>query len=175
MNDFVAIDVETANYSRGSICQIGTVEVRGGALANEWETLVNPEEEFYSGNIGIHGIEPRQVANAPSFADIADKLRAKLQDRIVVSHTFFDLQAVSQAKRKYAIAPIRCKWMDGRQIARRAFGGSRVLNGGASLKTLCSNLGIAFTHHNALEDAKACAQIVLKACEHSACPVEKFA
>jgi len=175
VNDFVAIDVETANHRRSSICQIGIVEVRSGVFTDEWETLVNPEDEFYPGNIRIHGIEPRQVANAPGFADIAHKLREKLQDRTVVSHTFFDLQAVSQAKRKYGIASIRCKWMDSRQIARRAFGGSRVLNDGASLKTLCSKLGIHFTHHNALEDAKACAQIVLKACEHSACPVEKFA
>ncbi len=175
MSDFVAIDVETANQKRGSICQIGVVEVKGGALADEWSTLVNPEDDFSSGNIMVHGIEPYQVADAPTFADIAPKLHEILQNRIVVSHTLFDLQAVSQAKRKYGIASIGCKWIDSVQIARRAFAGSRILTGGASLKTLCLNLGISFNHHDALEDARACARIVLKACERDGCSIGGFA
>ncbi len=172
--NFTAIDVETANHNRGSICQIGVVEVESGVLADKWSTLVNPEGSFSPGNIRIHGIEPDDVADAPTFADIADKLREILQNRIVVSHTFFDLQAVRQAKSKYGIAPIDCMWLDSADIARRGFAGSGILNNGASLKSLCSNLGILFNHHNALEDARACAQVVLKTCEHSGRSIDNF-
>ncbi|QMU56450.1 MAG: hypothetical protein GKS04_04785 [Candidatus Mycalebacterium zealandia] len=106
MSNFVTIDVETANRSRGSICQLGVVEVRGGVFANEWSTLVNPEEHFEEFNTGIHGIDPEDVEGAPTFADISATLRSKLQNQIVISHTFFDLDAIREAKSKYQIAPI---------------------------------------------------------------------
>ncbi|WP_462137278.1 3'-5' exonuclease [Candidatus Mycalebacterium sp.] len=172
MSDFVAIDVETANRSRGSICQIGIVEVRNGIFADEWSTLVNPEEHFEEGNIRIHGIYPEDVANAPTFADISETLRSKLQNRIVISHTFFDLEAVRQAKSRYGISGIGAKkWLDSRRFAYRAFN----LQNGAALKTLCNELDISFNHHEALSDAKACAQVVLKACERGGFAVADFA
>ncbi len=174
MSNFTAIEVETANHSRGSICQIG-VEVRNGVFADEWSTLINPEEHFEEGNIGIHGICPEDVEDYPTFAEISGALRSKLQNRIVISHTLFDFQAVNQAKQKYGVASICGKWMHSVQIARSAFAGSRILNSGASLKFLCSNLGILFNHHDALEDAKACAHVVLKACEYTGRSINSFA
>ena len=41
---FNAIDVETANADRASICQIGIVYVRDGEIRDQWRTLANPEE-----------------------------------------------------------------------------------------------------------------------------------
>jgi DNA polymerase-3 subunit epsilon len=41
---FVAIDVETANPNMGSICQVGLARFVNGQLAEEWCTLVDPEE-----------------------------------------------------------------------------------------------------------------------------------
>ena len=38
MLTFNAIDVETANADRASICQIGIVHVREGEIADRWET-----------------------------------------------------------------------------------------------------------------------------------------
>ncbi len=162
MNSFVSIDVETANHRRGSICQIGVVEVRRGVFTDEWSTLVNPEDDFDERNIRIHGICSEDVASAPNFADVSGVLRAKLRNRIVISHTFFDLQSVKDAKRRYGIGPIEFRdWLDSREFAYKAFD----LRNGSSLKTLCRELGISFNHHNALSDARACAQIVIRACE----------
>lgn len=45
---FVAIDVETANADMGSICQIGLARFVDGDLAEEWVTLVDPEDYFVS-------------------------------------------------------------------------------------------------------------------------------
>ena len=58
---FVAIDVETANADMGSICQIGLAKFVDGQLAEEWCTLVDPEDYFDDVNISIHGIDPRMV------------------------------------------------------------------------------------------------------------------
>ena len=46
MLTFNAIDVETANADRASICQIGIVHVRDGEIEDRWQTLVNPEDWF---------------------------------------------------------------------------------------------------------------------------------
>ncbi len=41
MISFTAIDVETANAVRASICQLGIVRVENGAIVDLWESLGN--------------------------------------------------------------------------------------------------------------------------------------
>ena len=52
MATFNAIDVETANADRASICQIGIVHVQDGVVVDRWQTLVNPEDWFDPWNVG---------------------------------------------------------------------------------------------------------------------------
>ena len=47
--NFVAVDVETANSDRASICQIGIAVFKDGKLADEWVSLINPEDHFPTG------------------------------------------------------------------------------------------------------------------------------
>ena len=47
MNSFIAIDVETANYSPSSICAIGAVKVVDGVIVDSRYSLVNPEPGGY--------------------------------------------------------------------------------------------------------------------------------
>ena len=61
MMTFNAIDVETANHSRWSICQIGICSVINGEIGDQWETLVNPETDFIPFNVRIHGIQKADV------------------------------------------------------------------------------------------------------------------
>ena len=84
---FVAIDVETANADMGSICQIGLARFVDGQLAEEWCTLVDPEDYFDDVNISIHGIEPRMVKGQPKLTQIADRLRSTLEGTLSVCHT----------------------------------------------------------------------------------------
>ena len=49
--NFVAVDVETANSSRASICSIGVASFSDGKLVDEFYTLLNPQTDFYSHNI----------------------------------------------------------------------------------------------------------------------------
>ena len=48
MNDFIAIDVETANNAPSSICAIGAVKVSGGCIVDRFYELVKPEPEWYN-------------------------------------------------------------------------------------------------------------------------------
>ena len=43
MDNFAAIDFETANNERTSICSVGVVIVRNGEIADRFYSLVHPE------------------------------------------------------------------------------------------------------------------------------------
>ena len=69
--EFLALDVETANADMASICQIGIARFRNGAIVNEWETYVDPEDYFDGINISIHGIDEGKIRGAPTFPEPA--------------------------------------------------------------------------------------------------------
>lgn len=102
---YVAVDVETANYWFGSICQIGAAVFEGGQLIEEWETLVNPGVEFEGYHTGLHGISSDQVEGAPRFAEALGRFMALAGDSLIVSYGHFDRSAFSQACAKGALAP----------------------------------------------------------------------
>ena len=51
MKDFAAIDFETANNERSSVCSVGVVIVRGGEVVDRFYSLIKPEPEYY--NTGV--------------------------------------------------------------------------------------------------------------------------
>ncbi len=163
---FNAIDVETANQRPASICQIGIVQVRRGRIAGSWSALVDPGERFNAFNVRLHGIGPDAVQECPALPDLYPELRALLEGPPLVSHTGFDRAALDEAARKYALAPITARWLDSAMVARRAWP-ERYARRGYNLARVASDLGIAFQHHDALEDARAAAGIVLYACRHT--------
>lgn len=166
MLTFNAIDVETANANRASICQIGIVHVRDGQIQDQWETLVNPEEWFDPHNTHIHGIEATAVEDSPTLPEIRGELRRRLRGSVLVSHTPFDRVAFERAMEKYDLEQLQVTWLDSARIARRAWPGKYAVRG-FGLKNIAKDLGISFRHHNALEDARVSAEITLRACEES--------
>lgn len=159
--DFVAIDVETANFDIASICQIGVAHYLNGKQTDLWGTLINPEDDFDEINISIHGITPSDVIGAPTFANVIDELRRRLSGSIVVCHMAFDRKAISKAMQRLGSEPIDCVWLDSARVARRAW--NDVAYSGYGLAALARKIGYEFRHHDALEDAKACAEILLAA------------
>ena len=58
MDNFVAIDVETANAEPTSICAVGAVKVMDGSIVDRFYTLVRPYPNYYFRHFteNIHGI-----------------------------------------------------------------------------------------------------------------------
>lgn len=166
MISFNAIDVETANADRASICQIGIVQVRDGNLGNEWCTLVDPEDWFDPWNVSIHGIDGTAVEGAPKMPDIHAEMIGLLGGEVTASHTSFDRGALERAFAKYDLPQLEAVWLDTAKVARRAWP-DKFGRRGYGLKKLAKHFEIEFEHHDALEDAKAAAQILLKAVESS--------
>ena len=164
--NFIAIDVETANSDRSSICQIGMAEVREGRIVEEWSSLVNPETNFDERNMRIHFITPDHVKNAPIFPQIIQETKKRLLNAaFIICHSHFDFIALKQALEEYAldslIKPLidDATWADSCQIAREVWPKWK----NHKLPTLADHLGIVFEHHDALDDARTAAKVVLHA------------
>ncbi len=162
-NTFNAIDVETANADRSTICQIGIVHVRGGRIEDTWESLINPEDWFDPTNVAIHGITEDAVEGAPTMPQVREELRRRLRDSVLVSHTAFDRFAFERAMDKYGLDRLNVAWLDSAKIVRRAWP-DKYGHKGYGLSSVAYDLGIEFRHHDALGDAQAAAKIVLHAC-----------
>ena len=169
---FNSIDVETANANRSSICQIGIIHVRNGEIQDQWKTLVNPEDRFDPWNVRIHGIHENDVRNSPTLPAVHNELRSRLHGSVLVSHTSFDRVAFERASVRYDLEQLHVTWLDSARIARRAWPEGYGRRGGYGLKNIAKDLGIAFKHHDALEDARAAAEIVLRACADTETDIE---
>ena len=163
--DFVAIDVETANADMASICQIGLAKYVNGVLSKEWKTYVDPEDYFDGINVSIHGIDESLVRGAPNFQAVSETLFSFLDGAVVVCHTHFDRVAIHQAAERHGTRVPSSTWLDSARVVRRTW--KEFAYRGYGLKNVCEALGYEFKHHDALEDAKASAHILLSAINKS--------
>lgn len=168
--NFVAIDVETANADMASICQIGLVTCENGVLSEGWKTYVDPEDYFDGFNVSIHGITKSTVKGAPTYPKLTDTLRSFLEGKVIVCHTHFDRVAIHQAAQRYGISAPQCTWLDSARVARRAW--NEFAWKGYGLYNVCQALGYEFEQHDALEDAKAAAHILLAAIRKSGLDID---
>lgn len=170
--EFVSIDVETANADMSSICQIGIACYRDRSLVGEWKSYVDPEDYFDEINISIHGIEEATVKGAPKLPDIGDQIHKYLDNHVCVCHTHFDRVAIRQAFDKYGMMLPIPTWLDSALVARRTW--EQFAWGGYGLHNVCEYLGYEFSHHDALEDAKASAHVVVSAIEKTGLDIDSW-
>lgn len=158
--DFVAIDFETANSKRASVCAVGLVDVRGGRIVDEYYTLVNPHDDFDYFCIAVHGITPDQVEDSPSFPDIWPELRRRIEGRVLVAHNAsFDMSVLRRSAEDHNLEMPHIQYMCSCLLARKIW--PEMPN--HKLNTVARELGLgAFKHHDAIEDARTAAYIFLR-------------
>ena len=159
--NFTAIDFETANSSRGSACAVGLCTVEGGRITRFDQRLIRPEPLYFSPfNISIHGITATDVADAPSFAELWPELLASISGPLMAHNASFDISVIRRclddAEIEYPDVDYYCT----RVIAKLTWPGMPTYG----LDHMAQHLGITFQHHNAAEDARACASVALEAC-----------
>lgn len=159
--DFVAFDVETANARRGSICALGLAVVQGGQVTDTHSWLCRPPEQFdrfEPHNIAIHGIRPEHVADEPPFHQRMGEALAVIGDRPVVAHNAaFDMGALWEACDVEGL-----QWPTLRYGCTLLWSRRELQLANYRLPTVAGELGISLErHHEASEDAKACARILL--------------
>lgn len=169
---FVALDVETANRRRGSICQIGMVLFDEDGPVDEFETLINPRDIFSPGNVRVHGIRAGDVTHAPTFAEAARDIFPRIDEMTVVAHNApFDRSCLREAAAYTGLRLPWCRWLCSARVARRMFRGELER---FNLNVVAHHLGIRFKHHDALDDARTCGEIVRQSCMRSGLSVEDW-
>lgn len=163
MENFVAIDVETANNHPESICAIGAVKVVDGIITERFYELVKPEPEFYFRYFTeqIHGISREMTENCPTFDVVWRRLAPMIGRLPLVAHNkAFDEKCIRAAHRAYRMDYPDYPFFCTVQAARRSI--PRAMCPSFSLPVLCEFLGIPFSnHHNALADAEGAAKIAM--------------
>lgn len=156
---FFELHVETANSDRASICQIGVACVRADNTVETWVTYVDPLTANWSCS-WIHGITAQTVEGAATFAQVFPLLDVALAGQTVYQQSSFDQSAIAAACAKAGIEKPNWNWQDSVRVARQAWP-ERKGNGGHGLASLKDYFNLQFTHHDAGEDARALAEIVL--------------
>ncbi|WP_426348520.1 exonuclease domain-containing protein [Alloiococcus sp. CFN-8] len=161
--DFVAIDFETANEKRNSPCSIGIVVVKGGEVVEKLHYLIRPQEmRFMPINIGIHGIRPAMVKDAPEFPEVWEKIKNYFPNSTVVAHNAsFDISVLRKTAELYDIELPSFQYICTMKLAKNFYLGLQ----DAKLNTVNDFLDYKFIHHDALYDALACSNILLKVSE----------
>ena len=145
---FTAVDFETGNPSRASICAVGLVRVEDGRVVETLNRLVRPPGNEIRGDFtAIHGITRRDTASAPDFATLWPELQPWFAGTVVAHNFSFDGSCLRAALELHALeipsfSPA-CTW----RLYRRG------------LAPLCVEHGIPLRHHDALSDALACAEL----------------
>lgn len=162
MHSFVAIDFETATGYPSSACAVGIVTVENSIITDEYYTLIQPpDNEYWRLNIQIHGITPDMTEDTPAFHAIYPEIKKRLEGKVVVAHNeVFDRTVLKQVMRMYQLDYDELLLSDRWQCTCRIY---RSLGyKPANLSACCQREGIPLIHHEALSDAKGCAELYLR-------------
>jgi DNA polymerase III subunit epsilon len=83
----VFLDLETTGASavHDRVIEIGLIEVEGGCVT-EWSSLVDPGRRIPAGIQAFTGITDVMVEAAPAFSEIAERLRTRLEGKLLIAH-----------------------------------------------------------------------------------------
>lgn len=161
MKDFAAIDFETANGERSSVCSVGIVIVRDGVVREKIYRLIRPFPNYYSyWNTQVHGLTRQDTDRAPEFPVVWQEVAPRLEGLPLVAHNSpFDEGCLRAAFKAFGMGYSDYTFYCTCRASRRTFG-KQLPN--HQLQTVAARCGYDLTrHHHALADAEACACIAL--------------
>lgn len=160
MEDFAAIDFETANGNCTSVCSVGVVAVRHGQIADKFYSLIHPEPDYYSWYCTrVHGLTRDDTEEAPVFPYVWKKIEPLIDGLPLVAHNKgFDEKCLKSVFRVYGMDYPEYTFHCTLASSRRIWPGIS-----HDLETIAARCGYDLRHHHqALADAEACAAIALK-------------
>ncbi len=157
MDNFVAIDFETANFHRTSVCSVGIVVYRDGVKVDEYYSLIKPEPEYYNTKCtSINGLTAEDTKDAPLFPDVWKQIEPKIAGLPLVAHNkAFDENCLKEVFRLYNMHYPNYDFYCTLQQSRKLWPDIE-----HCLDVIAERCGYDLkNHHNALADAEACAVI----------------
>lgn len=162
MKSFAAIDFETANQHRSSVCSVGVVVVRQGKVVDKFYRLIKPNPNFYTyWCTEVHGLTNEDTDGALPFPDVWKEIAPHIQGLPLVAHNSpFDESCLKAAFEAYGMEYPGYQFYCTCRASRRLLGKQLSDH---QLQTVAAYCGYDLSkHHHALADAEACAAIAMK-------------
>ncbi len=148
---YTIIDVETTGQGN-RMTEISVFKFDGHQVIDEFTSLINPEAYIPQHITALTGIDSDMVANAPTFADVAEDILKITEDTIFVAHNVnFDYNVIQGEFKRIGQEFTRKKLCTVR-LSRRLIPGHRSYSLGKICKALDINL---VDRHRARGDAEA--------------------
>lgn len=158
MKDFAAIDFETANNERTSVCSVGVIIVRNGEIVDSFYSLIQPEPNYYNyWCTQVHGLKEENTEDAPIFPEVWKQIAPLIEGLPLVAHNkAFDESCLRAAFRCYQMDYPEYSFLCTLTASRKVFPDLE----NHQLHTVAQKCGYVLeNHHHALADAEACAWI----------------
>ena len=158
---FAAIDFETANGKRSSICSVGIVLVECGQIVDSIYQLIRPYPDYYTHwTTEVHGLTKRDTADAPDFGTAWPFIARRIEGLPLVAHnSVFDEGCLKAAHEAFDLAYPAYRFHCTCRLSRRLY--PDLPN--HRLETVAEHCGCdLYMHHHALADAEACALIAVR-------------
>ena len=161
---YTALDFETANNYRHSICAAGITILDGDkpVYTNNWLIKPHANQGFAKHNIEIHGITREAVENAQEFDKVYSLIKSHISGKIIIAHNAsFDVDALTHTLSLYNIPIPEFEYLCSLRMARAVWPKLSAYN----LHEICSFLNIELNHHEAGSDSRGCAEIISRIME----------
>lgn len=155
----LALDFETANQSSASACQIGVVRIEDWRIVDSRAWLIRPPEDDFVFTY-IHGLSWEDVHDQPNWAGLWPELAPWFAgvDFLAAHNAPFDRGVLRGTAAHHRLDAPETPFLDTVSVARKVW---KIFP--TKLNLVCERLGIPLNHHEALSDAKACAEILIRA------------
>lgn len=167
MNSFAALDFETANSQRSSVCSVGIVIIKEGVITDRFHSLIRPRPNFYTyWTTQVHGMTQADTAESPDFPEVWTQVASKIEGLPILAHNSpFDEGCLKAVFDLYGMSYPNYEFYCTCRLAKRMYKG--LIN--HQLHTVSEHCGYDLKrHHHALADAEACAMIALNMCQEAA-------
>lgn len=156
---FTAIDFETANYYRDSACALGLVRVENLKIVETKSLLIKPPSKWFLFS-ELHGITWSDVKEKPNFKEWWDEIEPFLKgiDFAVAHNSSFDKEVLKACCRGHGIEIPKVKFKCTVELSRKLWNIYPT-----KLSDVCRHFQIELNHHEAMSDALACAEIMIRA------------
>lgn len=155
---FAIIDIEATggNPKKDRITEVAIFIHNGKRVIEQYCTLINPETYISPFITALTGITNEMVAEAPTFAEVADKIQELTAGKVFVAHNVrFDYSFINNEFKRIGQRYLR-KQLCTVRLSRKLIPGLTSY----SLGRLCQQVGIPVEHrHRAFGDAAATAEL----------------
>jgi DNA polymerase-3 subunit epsilon len=158
---FCVLDLETTggNTHTDRIIEIGLVKIENLKIVEERNYLINPKRDIPEFIQKLTGIKNEDVAQSPTIEDVLDEVRLFIGDSILVAHnTSFDVPFLNATLRKNGSQELDNNVLCTNIMTKYLI--PEIMSSNLNYMSTLFNIPHT-TAHRAIEDAKACGQLLI--------------